>query len=123
MICKHVLLIKSLNKPGLIFFFCTHLNGFNYCCLTLTIQIDITHLFVQVLLIINSYSIQHYSFVCAVKWFQVLLCITNNSIKHQSFIYTHLNVLTVLFQTIQFSISLLSVENSNNSISPWIGPC
>ena len=42
-----------------------------------------------------------------VKWFQVLLCITNNSIKHQSFIYTQLNDQTVLFQTIQFSISHL----------------
>ena len=40
-----------------------------------------------------------------VKWFQVLLCITNNSIKHQSFIYSQLNDETVLFLTIQFSIS------------------
>ena len=29
----------------------------------------------------------------------------NNSIKHQSFVYTLLNDQTVLFQTIQFSIS------------------
>ena len=41
-----------------------------------------------------------------VKWFQVLLCITNNSIK-QSFVYTQLNDQTVLFQSIQFSISHL----------------
>ena len=34
-----------------------------------------------------------------------MLCITNTSIKHQSFIYIQLNVKTVLFQTIQFSIS------------------
>ena len=36
---------------------------------------------------------------------QVLICITNNSIKHQSSIYTQLNIKTVLFQTIQLSIS------------------
>ena len=42
-----------------------------------------------------------------VKWFQVLLCITKNSIKHPSFVYTQLNDQTVLFQTIQFSISHL----------------
>ena len=42
-----------------------------------------------------------------VKWFQVLLCITNNSFKHQSFVYTQLNDQTVLFLTIQFSISYL----------------
>ena len=34
-----------------------------------------------------------------------MLCITNNSIKRQTFVYTHLKVETVLFQTIQFSIS------------------
>ena len=36
-----------------------------------------------------------------------MLFITNNSIKHQLFIYTWLNDQTVLFQTIQFSISHL----------------
>ena len=41
------------------------------------------------------------------KWFQVLLCITNNLIKPLSFVYTQLNDQTVLFQTIQFSISHL----------------
>ena len=40
-----------------------------------------------------------------VKWFQVLLCITNNSYKHQSFVYTQLNDQTILFLTIQFSVS------------------
>ena len=34
-----------------------------------------------------------------------MLCISNSSIKHQLFIYTQLNVETVLFQTIQLSIS------------------
>ena len=36
---------------------------------------------------------------------KVLECTTNNSIKHQSFVYTQLTIKTVLFQTIQFSIS------------------
>ena len=40
-----------------------------------------------------------------VKWFQVFLCITNNSINPPSFVCTQLNDQTVLFQTIQFSIS------------------
>ena len=47
------------------------------------------------------------------KWFQVLSCITNNSIKHQSFVYTQLNDQTVLFQTIQFSISHFITLSSN----------
>ena len=42
----------------------------------------------------------------SVKWFQVLLCITNNSIKHQPSVYIQLNDQKVLFQTIQFSISV-----------------
>ena len=46
-------------------------------------------------------------FLHTVKWFQVLLCITNNSIKYQSSVYTQLNDQTVLFLTIQFSISHL----------------
>ena len=41
------------------------------------------------------------------KWFQVLLFNTNNSSKYQSFVYTQFNDQTVLFQTIQFSISHL----------------
>ena len=41
----------------------------------------------------------------SVERFQVLLCITDDSIKHLSFVYTQLNDLTVLFLTIQFSIS------------------
>ena len=48
-----------------------------------------------------------------VKWFQVLLCITNNSFKHQSFVYTQLNDQTILFQTIQFSISHLFAHSLN----------
>ena len=48
-----------------------------------------------------------------VKWFQVLLSITNNSIKHQSFVYTQLNEQTVLFLTIQFSLSHLFTLSLN----------
>ena len=48
-----------------------------------------------------------------VKWFQVLLCITSNSIRHQSFVYTQSIDQTVLFQTIQFSISHLLVHSLN----------
>ena len=40
-----------------------------------------------------------------VKCFHILLFNTNNSIKHQSFVYTQLKDQTVLFQTIQFSMS------------------
>ena len=36
---------------------------------------------------------------------QTLVCIPKNSIKHQSFVYTLLSDQTVLFKTIQFSIS------------------
>ena len=48
-----------------------------------------------------------------VKWFQVLLCVTYSSIKYQSFVYSELNDQTVLFQTIQFSISHLSAYSLN----------
>ena len=47
------------------------------------------------------------------KWFQILLCITNNTIKHQSFVYTQLNDQTVLFLTIQVSISHLFTLSLN----------
>ena len=57
---------------------------------------------------------QHWQFfstlcVClhTIRFFQVLLYITNNSIKYQSFLYAQLNGYSVLFLTIQFSISLL----------------
>ena len=38
---------------------------------------------------------------------------TNNSFKHQKFVYTLLNDQTVLFQTIQFSISHLFGHSLN----------
>ena len=53
-----------------------------------------------------------------VKSLQVLLCITNYSIKQQSFIYIPLNDQTVLFLTIQFSISHLFAHSLNIS-SIW----
>ena len=40
-----------------------------------------------------------------VEWFNVLLYITYDSIKYQSFVCTYLKDPTVLFQTIQFSLS------------------
>ena len=51
-----------------------------------------------------------------VKWGQVLLYIIYNSIKYHSFVYIQLNDQTVLFLTIQFSISHLFVVNINSSI-------
>ena len=48
-------------------------------------------------------------------------CITNNSIKHQSFVYTQLNDQTVLFQTIQFSIST-QFKCQTVLFDPEIGP-
>ena len=39
-----------------------------------------------------------------------MLSITHNSIKHQSFVYTQLNYQTVLFQTIQFSMSFVYTQ-------------
>ena len=64
----------------------------------------------------NQLYFKLFIIVNKVKWFQALLCITNNSIKHQSFVYTQLNVKTVLFQTIQFSIST-QFKCQNSSIS------
>ena len=43
-----------------------------------------------------------------------ILSIATNSIKHQSFVYTQLNDQTVLFQTIQFSISYLFAHSLND---------
>ena len=56
---------------------------------------------------IKQFSFKQFSLakVNIVKWYQVLLCITNNSMKDQSFVYTQLDDQTVLFQTIQFSLS------------------
>ena len=54
-----------------------------------------------------------YIWVNKVKWFFVLLykqlsnTITNNSIRYQLFVYAQINDQTVLFLTIQFSMSHL----------------
>ena len=84
----------------------TKLNGFKSCYLSLTIQLDISHLFVhstQFLSNTNNYFI----IIClhTVKWFQVFLFNASTSIKDQTFFYKQLNAKTVLFQTIQFNIS------------------
>ena len=41
-------------------------------------------------------------------------CIAKNLIKHQPFVYAHTNDQTVLFQTIQFSISHLFALSLND---------
>ena len=54
----------------------------------------------------KHFYLKLFSLVNKGKWFQVLLCIINSSIKHQSFIYSQLNVKTVLFLIIEFSICI-----------------
>ena len=96
----------------------TQLNGCSYCYLTPIIRFNVDHLlhtgkWLQDLLFNTNYSIYYYPSICTVKSFQVLLYITNNSIKHNSFVYSQLNDQTVLFQTIQFSISHLFTLSLN----------
>ena len=43
-----------------------------------------------------------------------MLFFTNNSIKHQSLVYTQLNDSTILFLTIQFSISRLATTSDQS---------
>ena len=103
-ICLHTvnwlkaLLFNTNNSIQQYSFICTPINGFKYCNVILIILFNIT----------NSFT---------VKWLQVLSCITNNSIKHQSFVYTQLNDQTVLYLTIQFSISHLFAHSLNNKTS------
>ena len=52
-------------------------------------------------------KIVQFSISQQVERFQVLLYMTNNSIKHQLFVYTQLNDQTLLFLTIQFSMSFV----------------
>ena len=73
----NILYITFLNEPELIFFICTQWNRFQYFYQT---QFHLLQI------------------IC-------LLCITNNSVKHKLFVYTQLNDQTVLFLTIQFSMS------------------
>ena len=58
-----------------------------------------------------------------IKWFQVLLCIDNNSIKQHLFVYTQSNDQTVLFLTIQFSMSFICIEFKYQTVllDPSIG--
>ena len=95
MICKPILKIIFLNKPELIFFFCTQLNGFNNCYQELITLFNIDHLFAysEVVSNINShiftllndskygYAIPVIKFLNLVKRIQVLLSNTNNSIQ------------------------------------------
>ena len=55
------------------------------------------------LLFNTNNSIQHYSSICTQL----------NGFKYQSFVYIQLNDQTVLFQTIQFSISHLFAHSLN----------
>ena len=82
---------------------------------------------IQILLCITSNSIKHQSLVYTqfyfqqfslaqankAKWHQVSQCTTKNSIRHQLFVYTQVKDQTVLFQTIQFSTSLLFAYSLN----------
>ena len=52
MICKQILLITFLNQSE--FIFCTQLNGFKYSYVSVTIQLNISYLFV---LIFNSQAV------------------------------------------------------------------
>ena len=52
-----------------------------------------------------------------VKWLQVFLCTINNLIKHQSFIYTQFKNQTVLFLTIQFSVSFVHTQFESLSLN------
>ena len=78
---------KKHFKSALAHFSCTQLNGLKHWYLTLIFQFSIC--------------------LRTVKWFQEMLGVINNSIKYQSFVYSQLKDKTVLFQTIQFSISHL----------------
>ena len=44
MICKHILLITFLNEPEVIVFY-SQLNGSKYCSVSLTVQLNLSHLF------------------------------------------------------------------------------
>ena len=70
---------------SLCWFSLIQLNGFNYFYLIQIILFTINHLFAQ------SW------------WFKY--CYISLTIRYQSFVYTQLNVKTILFQTIRFSIS------------------
>ena len=74
MICKYILAIKYLNKPGVIFWH--RLNGFKYFNQTLKI------LFSFVCQIVSSNSIKHETFLFS--FWPMVSCI---SIKHEKFYF------------------------------------
>ena len=74
-----------------------------------------SHLFTYSSMIKQFYFKEYNSAPVQVKGFQVLRCITNNLIKHLSFVYIQQ---TILFQTVQLSISHLFAHSSNCSIWP-----
>ena len=114
MIGKHVLLITSLNEPKLIF-------GYIIPNLLYTYTLNIyplvwfygIYIICKHILLMTSLNESKLILLHTIKWFQVFLYITKNSAKHQSFVYTQLNDQTVLFQTIQFSLSHLFALSLN----------
>ena len=84
-------------------------NGSKYNYVIPTIQFGYRVKKFQVLLFNSNNYLQHYSFICPVKWFQVLWCITNSSLR-QSFIYTQLIAKRVLFLTIPFCMSFVYIQ-------------
>ena len=94
MISKYILLITFSNEPELII--STQLNDFTYFYLIQIILFTIALFFLD-----------------TIKYFQVLLFNTNKSIKPLSFVYTKLNDQTVLFQTIQFSMSTHLIKHQS----------
>ena len=93
-------------------YFYTLLNGSKYCDVLLPIQLNINHFYTHFLDQIVLFKSIQYSINQFSKMFPSVVMYYYNSvkhsIKHQSFVvYTNLDVQTVLFQTIQFSISHL----------------
>ena len=59
---------------------------------------------------VSSIAIYIYIYI----YINIYIYKTSNSIKHRSFVYTQLNDRTVLFQTIQSSISHLFAHSLNS---------
>ena len=125
MISKHLLKITFLNKPGRVF-------RYTVKCFLVISNNSVKHKYsllfahsyllvlkrsflVHIQLNVKNSSVSNNSVlhVNKVKWFQVLLCITNNLTEHQTFVYTQLNDRTVVFQTIQFSLSTVFLFTHN----------
>ena len=88
-------------------FICTQSNGSKYCYVIPIIQFRHPGKEFYVLLFSTNNSIH----------ILLTICITNNSIR-QSFVYTQLNGQTVLFLTIQFSISHLFAQFAPFQMNP-----